>query len=36
MFIIHRDEESIKLKPESVEDLWHLEKIIKQGDLVKA
>jgi len=35
MFIIHREENIIKLKPESVEDLWHLEKIIKPGDLVE-
>jgi len=34
MFIIYRDEKSIKLKPESIEDLWHLEKIIKEGDEV--
>jgi protein pelota len=26
----------IKLKPEALEDLWHLEKIIKPGDLVSA
>ncbi len=35
MFIIHREENKIKLKPESIEDLWHLEKIIKKGDRVR-
>lgn len=36
MFIIKREKNSIVLRPESTEDLWHLEKIIKEGDRVKA
>lgn len=35
MFIIKRKKQSMVLKPESVEDLWHLEKVIKPGDRVK-
>ncbi|MEM0372523.1 MAG: mRNA surveillance protein pelota [archaeon] len=34
MRMIKRDENAIKLKPEVPEDLWHLEKIIRPGDLV--
>lgn len=34
MLILQRQENRIKVKPEIVEDLWHLEKIIKPGDLV--
>jgi protein pelota len=34
MLTIHREDTKIKLKPQVVEDLWHLEKIIKPEDLV--
>jgi len=34
MLILKRFEGRIKLKPEIIEDLWHLEKVIKPGDLV--
>ena len=34
MLILKRFEGRIKVKPEIVEDLWHLEKVIKPGDLV--
>ncbi len=36
MFIINRKENSITLKPESVEDLWHLEKIVNPDDRVES
>ncbi len=34
MLILKRFEGRIKVKPEIMEDLWHLEKVIKPGDLV--
>jgi protein pelota len=34
MLILKRKENRIKVKPEIAEDLWHLEKVIKPGDLV--
>ncbi len=36
MFIVKRRDNEIVLRPESNEDLWHLEKIVKQGDKVRA
>ncbi|MCX6777914.1 MAG: hypothetical protein NT157_03435 [Candidatus Micrarchaeota archaeon] len=37
MRIVHFDKKSGELKvvPESLEDLWHLERVLEQGDLVK-
>jgi protein pelota len=34
MLVLKRFEDRIKVKPEIIEDLWHLEKVIKPGDLV--
>jgi len=34
MLVLKRHENGIRVKPEIIEDLWHLEKIIKPGDLV--
>jgi len=36
MKILHRDmkEQVLKLHPETMEDLWHLEKVIEPGDLI--
>jgi protein pelota len=34
MLILKRFENRIKVKPEIIEDLWHLEKVIKPGDMV--
>ena len=36
MLTVSRFENKFKLKPQIAEDLWHLEKIIKPGDLVSA
>lgn len=36
MFVFKRKENSIKVKPEVLEDLWHLIKIIKPKDFVTA
>jgi protein pelota len=34
MFVLGRSEQSVRLKPEITEDLWHLEKLVSPGDLV--
>jgi len=36
VIILGRKENSIKVKPQSIEDLWHLEKVIKVKDFVTA
>lgn len=34
MHVLGRKEESLRVKPESVEDLWHLSKVVSVGDKV--
>ena len=34
MLVLKRQGDRIRVKPEIMEDLWHLEKVIKPGDLV--
>ena len=36
MLILYRKDNRIKLRAQSNEDLWHLEKIIKEGDIISA
>src|SRR3989338_1570930 len=35
MNLIHRDEEKLKLSPQSLEDLWYLTRIVSEGDIVE-
>lgn len=34
MIVVSKHENTVKIRPQSIEDLWHLEKIIKVGDFV--